>query len=376
MKKAILIFALSRHPWIGGIYYRKNIIFSLLQNEKISSQYQIVVLTNKKYQKVFSDISGDVKIVTCRDDANPIIGAWYAFFCSLKYHVKFVFPLINIPFLKCLGITPISWIADFQHNYYPEFFSTEEVKQRNYNFKRMARNENPLVVSSVNAEEDLKKIYNSKRENLYVVHFVSYIENQVKQLTPEVEQGILKKFSLSAKNYICISNQFWQHKNHIVVFRAIEELNKKISNYSFQFVFTGELNDRRNLDYYSELKEIMDRESIRDSIKILGFIDRTDQIAIMKNAKFIIQPSLYEGWGTVLEDAKILDQRVILSDIPVHREQKNDNCILFNPHSPRDLVDKILEISNETYQPDIKRRIEVMHKNAFNYSREFEKILL
>lgn len=62
------------------------------------------------------------------------------------------------------------------------------------------------------------------------------------------------------------------------------------------------------------------------SIRLLGFVERTEQLCIMKNAAFIVQPSLCEGWGTVLEDAKVLDKAVLLSDIPVHREQKNENA--------------------------------------------------
>ena len=50
------------------------------------------------------------------------------------------------------------------------------------------------------------------------------------------------------------------------------------------------------------------------SIRLLGFVERTEQLCIMKNAAFIVQPSLCEGWGTVLEDAKVLDKAVLLSD--------------------------------------------------------------
>lgn len=51
----------------------------------------------------------------------------------------------------------------------------------------------------------------------------------------------------------------------------------------------------------------METEPVAGSIRLLGFVERTEQLCIMKNAAFIVQPSLCEGWGTVLEDAKVLD---------------------------------------------------------------------
>lgn len=372
-KKTILMIALSRHPWIGGIYYKKNIIFSLLQNERIRKDFQIVVLVNQKYSEIFSEFS-EITMITCKDDIPLLQAAWTGFCCFLKYRIKFIFPLKNLPGVKLLGIMPISWIADFQHNYFPEFFSRQETAQRNSNFKQMAEASNPLVVSSEAAREDLLRFYRAGRKNVHVVHFVSDIGEEIKELTPEAERKILEQFSLQAGTYICISNQFWQHKNHKIVFQAIQKLDQE-GLQDVMFVFTGELKDRRNPAYYDEIQGLMKQESIKKHIKVLGFISRTEQIAVMKNAKFLIQPSLFEGWGTVLEDAKVLNQQVLLSDIPVHREQMEENCILFDPFQVKDLTEKIKQLLVTEYRADTEKGLADLYRRALEYSREFEKIL-
>jgi glycosyltransferase involved in cell wall biosynthesis len=56
----------------------------------------------------------------------------------------------------------------------------------------------------------------------------------------------------------------------------------------------------------------------------LGFIDRREQLLIMKGARAVVQPSLFEGWSTVVEDAKAMNQFVIASDLEVHKEQLQD----------------------------------------------------
>ena len=81
-----------------------------------------------------------------------------------------------------------------------------------------------------------------------------------------------------------------------------------------------------------------------DEIYFLGFIDRIDQLVLMENAMAIIQPSLFEGWSTVVEDAKALNQTLIVSDIPVHKEQLKDKGNYFAPNDYDELAQKMREI--------------------------------
>ena len=100
--------------------------------------------------------------------------------------------------------------------------------------------------------------------------------------------------------------------------------------------------------------------------------------------KFIVQPSLCEGWGTVLEDAKVLDKAVLLSDIPVHREQKNEKCTLFDPHDPDALADLIVETAERADRPeeaayfagDMMAGMANMYREAGEYAKALEKIFV
>src|SRR5690606_1228173 len=73
--------------------------------------------------------------------------------------------------------------------------------------------------------------------------------------------------------------------------------------------------------------------------RFLGFLPRTDQLALMAGAAAVIQPSLCEGWSTAIEDAKALGRAVLASDIAVHREQIGQNVDFFSPDNPRSLAD-------------------------------------
>ena len=121
----------------------------------------------------------------------------------------------------------------------------------------------------------------------------------------------------------------------------------------------------------------MESETVKNNIKLLGFVGREEQLCIMKNARFIVQPSLCEGWGTVLEDAKVLDKRVLLSDIPVHREQKNEKCTLFDPHQPEQLADLIAGIAAQSGEEEnVEAGIANMYREALEYSKSLERVFL
>jgi hypothetical protein len=75
----------------------------------------------------------------------------------------------------------------------------------------------------------------------------------------------------------------------------------------------------------------------------------------MFGAVAIINPSYFEGWSTTVEEAKALGQRLILSDIPVHREQAPMYATYFMPNDAKALAD-ILWAAWREPAPDVEER--------------------
>ena len=90
--------------------------------------------------------------------------------------------------------------------------------------------------------------------------------------------------------------------------------------------------------------EFIEDNELSGVIHILGLLPRLDQIQLMRAAAAIVQPSLFEGWSTVVEDVRALGKRVFLSDIPVHREQQPPGAIYFQPDAPNTLAKGIAEV--------------------------------
>lgn len=144
--------------------------------------------------------------------------------------------------------------------------------------------------------------------------------------------------------YFIVSNQFYEHKNHKVVFEAISILVNK--GETVNVVFTGKFDDEKNPNYIKELKQYIQKAGIESHIKMLGVIPREEQICLLQNALAVIQPSQFEGWSTVIEDAKTIQVPVIASDIPVHIEQLGDKGLYFantNGDSLADMMQRFLD---------------------------------
>ena len=380
--KKILFNGLGNRGWIGGLYYLKNIIFSCLESEKIKKEYRIVVLIDSAHADIFTCFGNRIDL-HIYDGTNKAKLALYEMNLIWLHGVKYCYALELNKIGSLFASRGIFWIPDFQHKTLPEFFQPEELARKDVTDRKMTELPNTLVLSSEDARHDLERFYPEHKFRTQVVHFVSYIEPELRTITPELERGVADKFGLH-KKYVYLPNQFWKHKNHVVAVRAIERIKKRGLLADYDFVFTGNLEDYRNPEYINELKAIMETEPVAGSIRLLGFVERTEQLCIMKNAAFIVQPSLCEGWGTVLEDAKVLDKAVLLSDIPVHREQKNEKCTLFDPHDPDALADLIVETAERADRPeeaayfagDMMAGMANMYREAGEYAKALEKIFV
>lgn len=373
MKKGILIEAFDNKRWVGGLYYKRNILFSLTQNTVIMSKYNIVVITYMENKEVFEDFDDVVTIKYIGSENYRVTQIKELLLCFI-YHCKFIFPCENIHY-RWLGIRIITWFPDFQHNRLPMFFSKQEIHEKTVRVNNIVNNNVSLILSSNDCLNDFRKFYSSEYRKIQVVPFVSYIEPVINNISEDEEKETLVKFELHGKKYACVMNQFWQHKNHIIVFEALARYFEKNPESNYIFVLTGNMEDYRNPEYIHKLKAMLEKSCIKEHVRILGFIEREEQIIIMKNAEYLIQPSLFEGWGTVLEDAKVLDKTVLLSDISVHQEQRSEKCKMFNPYDANALADMI-EIENRLEHTDnIQKGISNMRARAMEYSKGFEKML-
>jgi hypothetical protein len=96
---------------------------------------------------------------------------------------------------------------------------------------------------------------------------------------------------------------------------------------------------------------------------MLGLVSRRLQIEIIRRSLAVVQPSLFEGWSTVVEDARVLGKPALLSDLDVHREQNPPGAQFF-PREDEISLAALLETNWKNLQPGPDRDAEQRARQA------------
>ena len=229
----------------------------------------------------------------------------------------------------------VHWIPDFQHRHLPGMFQQGEIRNRDRRFDSLARGEEMVVLSSQAALDDFKTFFPVSCPT-HVLRFATSPEPGWAEGDPE---AVKARHDIHAPYLLCC-NQFWAHKDHRTLFAALGLLREK--GIVLPLVCTGSTEDYRNPDHFPGLLRFLEQAGLSGQVKILGLLDRKDQIQLLRGAAAVVQPSLFEGWSTVIEDCRLLGKTVVYSDIPVHLEQAVPHGIPFRAGDSGDLA-RVLE---------------------------------
>jgi len=295
--------------WMGGAYYLQNLLTALGTLDR-ARQPDVVVITHNKPSYDFLAQSGYRKLSYCSREqvvADP--------------HHRDIDLLFPFP-IEETSIPTLTWIPDFQEKHMPYLFTRDEIAGRRREHEGYFAREG-LLLSSESALADYRHFYKEYKVPTFVVPFSSFLPEGL----PGIDE-VRKRHDLPGR-YFFAPNQFWVHKNHVVILAALHELKKR--NIAPIVCFSGKEFDPRAQGYVPFLRQKIQEWGLTDQVRFLGFMPREDQIVAMREAQAIIQPSRFEGWSTVIEDAKALNQYVIASNLDVHKEQLTRNADFFDP---------------------------------------------
>ncbi len=227
------------------------------------------------------------------------------------------------------------WIPDFQHRYLPQLFTEAEIAKRNRGIEALVQDAPTIVLSSKTAAEDLKRFHPAADHKAEVLTFATFPD------PGWYSDDCGEDLSWLPSRFFLVSNQFWKHKNHLVLFEALHLLAAK--GIRPVVVCTGQLQDFRDPDYANLILQSLHKMGIANQVLLLGLVARRSQIEMMRRSLAVVQPSLFEGWSTVVEDSRVLGKRCVLSDIAVHREQDPPGALFFDPANPQALADRLAE---------------------------------
>ena len=223
---------------------------------------------------------------------------------------------VNLPWpIVARKRRPIFWIPDIQDLEVPENFDSNEVKRRDRERTRVINRGGFFYFSSAYMESAFLKHYPSAK-SVGVVRFTSNMTfERVETVDPQIE---CKCFN--DNSYLYAPNQWWIHKNHKLLIGAYSLY--RMTGGKKHLVLSGPQNDSRAPELESEILDLI--LTTPYEIHNFGLISRNFQIGLFLNSAFVVQVSSYEGWSTIVEESLKFQKPLLLSDIPVHREQASN----------------------------------------------------
>jgi glycosyltransferase involved in cell wall biosynthesis len=334
--------------WVGGAEYCKNLLRALYRlPENIQQKFELRPLGTGTDLSLYQDMPARF-FLDLRSHATNTRTFWQRlvrylirspkrtnnnrFLASVEDSgIDFLYPYNPEP-ADTLHLRTAAWIPDFQHKSFPHFFTEEEVRQRDTDHERIARMTSCLVVSSKTVAKDVRTYHPHHHHKSTVLPFRTVVDDAWFIQDP-AEQLCRHRVP---ERYFLVANQFWQHKNHGVIFEALGLLRQV--GIRPVLVCTGHLADYRRPQYLEHCRQSLQDLGVNEQVHLLGLIPRLQQIQLMRQSVAVIQPSLFEGWSSVVEDSRALGKPIALSDIAVHREQDPPGATYFSPASAQELA--------------------------------------
>lgn len=385
-KQRVAFLLLDNFNWKGGFYYIKNLLHavSTIDEPRIKPLFFVGRKTNSQLVDQLSPYSTIIYSSFFDRYSLPWIawriihkltGSNFVINYILKKHKIDVLSHSNLE-NKGLDSKIINWIPDFQHVHLPEMFSEDLIKSRNRNIQKMIANSDVIIVSSDDAKKDAEKFLPEVSVKSKVLRFVSKIDNTCYD-DIDYWNKVRNKY-LTDKKFFYLPNQFWKHKNHLAVFNAVRLLKK--SGSELRVYCSGPTDDYRNKNHIKTLNDFIKLNNLESNIILLGLVDRKDVFFLMRHAIAVINPSLFEGWSSTVEESKSMGKAMILSDINVHREQAPPNSEYFAPNNPKQLAEIMYKLwSNSDGSPDLdmeRQARQLLPERIKEYGEKYQRIVL
>jgi len=246
-------------------------------------------------------------------------------------NIPYIFTLWDLGHLDILEFPEVSYDRQFESR---ELVYTKSLKKA---FK--------VIVDSNYGKKYAINKYNLDEKRIEVLKFLPNIR------TIESNKNIDIKEKYNLKNdYIFYPAQFWAHKNHIYILKAIKILKEK--DIFVDVIFSG--SDKGNLNYILEkTKEF----GVNELIHYIGFAPNEEIPHLYKQSLTLVMPTYLGPTNIPPLEAFAYETPVCYSDTPFFREQVGDAVFYMDLKDSNSLVRQLTTIQSNKKLVDQKKEL-------------------
>lgn len=255
---------------------------------------------------------------------------YYTYFTPLgrkliEENIDILFSTHQGIFLPNYRVKLIAPVHDLMHRYesgFPEVADSYE--SREITMKCLAKYAACVLTDSHLGRKQFRESYAEKRRMRLRIERLPYV-------VPEHIWKDKEEYIEVPDKYVFYPAQFWKHKNHLNLVRAIHILKETIAD--IHLVLAGS-----EKNSCKELKKYISKYNLQDNITILGFVSNGNIVYLYKHAAGLIMPSYFGPTNIPPLEAMALGCPVAVSNKYAMPEQVGKAGLLFDPDSPEEIA--------------------------------------
>ncbi|MDD2714825.1 MAG: glycosyltransferase family 1 protein [Candidatus Wallbacteria bacterium] len=233
-----------------------------------------------------------------------------------------------------IPVPALTTIYDLMHRYeprFPEVSGKRIYHEREMRYQNICRYCKGILVDSEIGKNQVIETYGIKTEKVFSLPFIApdYIYSSVTNEDFDRRHQLPKKF-------LFYPAQFWEHKNHKNLLKAIAKLTKDLPD--LKIVFVG---SKKNV--YGSIKRLTMELDLLKQVVFLGYVSNSDLAALYRRARALIMPTYFGPTNIPPLEAFVSGCPAAVSKIYGMPEQVGDAALLFNPDSI-DEISKCIEM--------------------------------
>jgi len=244
--------------------------------------------------------------------------------CDLWLFSSYSFVAYQMP-VRSVGV-----VHDLMHRYerqFPEVSSFGVYTWREKVFKRLCRHTVGILVDSELGRSQLGESYGIDLKRVSVLPFIA-----PKYLSlDKPKRSLDKKYKLPPK-FIFYPAQFWDHKNHLGLIKAVAKIRPQCPD--IQLVLLGSKKHRG----YKKVNDAVSKLGISEHVSFLGHVDEDSLARIYRRARALIMPTFFGPTNIPPLEAFASGCPVAVSGVYGMPEQVGDAGLLFDPNSIEEIA--------------------------------------
>ena len=257
--------------------------------------------------------------------------------------VYFVSPSNLATDLRTINFIFTIWdLCHLDHPEFPEIRKNNQFEIRENLYNGVLKKAFRIIVESKEVKNLVNKNYNVNEKRISCISFEPNSNLDI-DISPYFDDSQIEKKINELNYFLLYPAQYWPHKNHIYIIKAIKMLSEK-SNIDFAVVFTG--SNKGNLAY---LKDFAKEINIENKIIFFNFVSNADLSRLYKKCTFVTMSSFFGPSNLPPLEGFKFGKPVLYPKIDSFIKQFNDAVIYIDLNNPNSMVEEIINLINNNY---------------------------